>query len=386
MNERQKIVLAANTAWNISNYRIGLLRSLQQAGMEPVVLAPKDSSEDRTFEELGVKHVNIEVDRSGTNPIRDAVLFAAYWRILRDIRPAAFLSFTAKPNIYGCIAARTLGIPAFPNISGLGTVFAGRGLLKSLMILMYRFSLRVAPVVFFQNEEDRDEFIRRKIVQPEQARRIPGSGVDLDHFKFAELPDGPVVFLLISRLLRNKGIVEFVEAAHRQRQRGSDARWRMVGPLDPENPSALDPRALQYWIDQGIVEHLGAVDDVRPCIRASTVVVLPSTYREGVPRSLLEGAAMGRPLITTSTAGCRDVVDHGKNGFVCAPRDAAALADAMEAMMRMGEAERSAMGRHSRKVAEERFDERIVIAAYLQALHELRPTGNMGEDIPAGRN
>ena len=367
--QRQIIVLAANTAWNISNYRRGLIGALNHAGFEPVVVAPNDKSV--ALASLGVRHMPVTIDRAGTNPVRDVRLAATYLYVLRHLRPAALLSFTAKPNIYGCVAARILRIPAFPNISGLGTVFAGRGRLKRLMIFMYRRSLGSARAVFFQNEEDRDEFIRMKIIRPDQARRLPGSGVDLEWFGQAELPAGPVSFLLISRLLHDKGVAEFVEAARLLRRLGVDAVYRLLGPLDPENPSAINPAELSAWVDEGIVEYLGQTDDVRSHIAAASVVVLPSSYREGVPRALLEGAAMGRPLIASDVPGCRDAVQDGVNGFLCEARDVVSLATAMRRLAESPADELRTMGAASRALAEAHFDEKIVIQAYLDELARL---------------
>ena len=178
----RRVILAANSSWNIVNFRAGLIRALKREGYEPVVVAPLDEAAKSRMEDLQVERLVIGIDRSGLNPIADLRLLREYRRILKRLRPAAFLGFTIKPNIYGCIAARALGIPAIANISGLGTVFIKRGLLLAFVTRLYRFALSRAAIVFFQNPDDRALFIGRRMVRPEQARLLPGSGIDLDRF------------------------------------------------------------------------------------------------------------------------------------------------------------------------------------------------------------
>jgi glycosyltransferase involved in cell wall biosynthesis len=365
-----RIAIAANSSWNVVKLRAGLIRGLQQHGYEPVVLAPADHEVGTRMKELGVQHVPVTLSRSGLNPIADLGLLFAYRRALRRISPNALLGFTIKPNIYGCLAARMLGVPAIANISGLGTAFIKRGLLTSLVSAMYRFSLRRAAVVFFQNSEDLELFVSNGMVRREQSRLLPGSGVDCDRFTPAPLPSGPPTFLLIARLLRDKGVREYVEAARLTRQRHPDAIFRLLGPLDPGNRTAIQPAELDAWIGEGAIDYLGVADDVRPFIAAASAVVLPS-YREGLPRSLLEGAAMARPLIAADAPGSREVVGHGENGLLCEVRSADALADAFQRFIAMSSAERDAMGFAGRRLVEQRFSEKYVVEAYLDVLSSI---------------
>ena len=316
---------------------------------------------------LDVERIAIRIDRAGMNPFADLKLFAEYRRLLRQLRPAAYLGYTIKPNIYGSLAAASLGIPALPNVSGLGTAFIRGGMLQSIVTRLYRFGFARAPVVFFQNDEDRRLFVERRIVRPGQAQVLPGSGVDLARFEPAPLPDAPPVFLLIARLLRDKGVVEFVEAARALRSIMPDARFQLLGPIDEGNRTAITRAELDSWTSEGVVEYLGTTDDVRPFIAAASAVVLPS-YREGLPRSLLEGAAMGRPLIAADVPGCRDVVEEDVNGYLCAPRDADALAGAMRRLANLSAAEQLAMGKAGRRRVQERFSEEIVVRAYLDVI------------------
>jgi glycosyltransferase involved in cell wall biosynthesis len=364
------VILSGNSSWNIVNFRAALIPALKQAGFEPVVVAPIDPPGEERMSRLGVRRIVVAMDRSGLNPFRDLKLLLRYRQILAELRPAAYLGFTIKPNIYGCLAARLCGVPALPNISGLGTVFIRGGLLGSLVSALYRFALSTAPVVFFQNSEDVAEFVGRKLVKRAQARLLPGSGIDLDRFTPTAAPTGPLRFLLIGRLLGDKGVREFVEAARLLRQKGADARFQLLGPLDPGNRTAIARAELDAWIAEGTVEYLGETDDVRPFVAACHTVVLPS-YREGLPRSLLEGAAMGRALVATDVPGCRDVVEDGVNGFLCAPRDTASLAGAMRKILQMPAEQRAGLGGAGRAKVQAQFSEALVIRAYLEALGEV---------------
>jgi len=322
--------------------------------------------------ELGVERISVHIDRAGLNPLSDLGLSSTYRRLLKDLKPAAYLGFTIKPNIYGALAAASLGIPAIPNVSGLGTAFMRRGLLQRFVTNLYRIGFRSSPAVFFQNGEDLRLFVDRKIIREEQGRLLPGSGVDLDRFAPAPATEGPATFLLVARLLRDKGIVEFVEAARSLRAMLPEARFQLLGPLDPGNRTAISRSDLDRWVGEGIVEHLGTVDDVRPFIAAATAVVLPS-YREGMPRSLLEAAAMSRPLIATDVPGCRDIVEHGQNGYLCEVRDASSLASAMSRMAELPSSSRLAMGDAARRKVQEQFSEGLVTKAYLDVLADLEP-------------
>ena len=366
------IVLSANSDWNIANFRQGLVRALQSAGYQPVIIAPQDSAADARMRGLGVERVPIEIDRAGLNPFADFRLFLRYRSLLKRLRPAAYLGYTIKPNIYGSLAAASLGIPALPNVSGLGTAFIQGGGLRALVTRLYRIGFARAPVVFFQNEDDRDLFVARRIVRPAQARVLPGSGVDLEHFAPAPLLEGSPVFLFIGRLLRDKGVGECVEAARSIRREYPHARFQLLGGLDEGNRTGIRQPELDSWVAERIVEHLGTTDDVRPFIAAASAVVLPS-YREGLPRSLLEAAAMARPLIASDVPGCRDVIEDGVNGFLCNVRDSAALADAMRRLASLPRARQLAMGKAGRRRVQERFSEALVVRAYLDVLSGLKP-------------
>lgn len=364
------VVLAANSIWNITNFRAGLVRGLQEAGYSPVVLAPADRGGEARLEELGIDLIPLELDRSGLNPLADLMLLLRCRRALKRIRPTAFLGFTAKPNIYGAIAASSLRIPVIANVSGLGTAFMRRGLLQRIVSLLYRRAFRRASTVFFHNPDDRRLFLDRGIVREVQARLLPGSGIDLDRFAPAPLPSGAPIFLLIARLLGDKGIREYVAAARMLRPHLSGARFQLLGGIDEGNRTSIDRPELEAWREEGVIEYMGETTDVRPFIREANAVVLPS-YSEGLPRSLLEGGAMGRPLVATDVPGCRELVVEDVNGFLCEVRNPGSLADAMRRLADLPDERRAAMGAESRRKVQEGFSEKVVVRAYLDALDSL---------------
>ena len=372
-----KIVICINTAWNLLNFRSGLIRALVAEGYEVVAVAPDDAYSAR-LSELGCRFVPLSMDNQGTHPLRDLLLFLRFWLLLRSERPDVLFAYTVKPNIYGSLAAGLLGIPVVNNIAGLGAVFIKGGWLARLVRGLYRLALRRSAKVFFQNEDDRALFIYAGLVKPEKTDLLPGSGIDLTRFSANEkssMPSAkdvgrPFRFLLIARMLRDKGVVEYVAAAKQIRARWPNVECGLLGFLDVQNPAALSTEEMNAWVAEGDVRYLGVSDDVRLEIAQADCIVLPS-YREGTPRTLLEAAAMAKPIITTDAVGCREVVDDGVNGYLCQVRDANDLAAKMHAMLGLSVAERAAMGQAGRNKMELQFDEKIVIDKYLQAVGEL---------------
>lgn len=366
---RLVIVLAANSSWNLLNFRKPLIEGLRDAGCRVIALAPDDGHAG-AIRSLGIEFVRIDIDSSGLSALRDARLFFDYLARLREIRPDVFLGFTVKPNIYGSIAASLLGIKVVNTISGLGTAFMDRGPLNWLVSGLYRLALRRSARVFFQNRDDLDLFVAKRLVRRGQAHLVPGSGIDLNHFRPAPTEaraDGRFQFLFVGRLLRDKGLIEFARAARNLRRTLPNAEFAILGFGESDNRSAVPIAEVERWQREGMVTYLGETDDVRPYLATADCVVLPS-YREGLPRSLLEAAAMGRPMIATDVPGCRDVVRHGSNGFLCEARSAESLAEAMESMVRIGRGERIAMGERAREHVESRFDQQLVVHSYLDAL------------------
>ena len=263
---RGPVVLSVNASWNIVNFRTELIRALQRRGFEVVALAPEDAHSGR-LAAMGVPFHPIRIDSQSVSPINDARLLHAYHSALRKIRPSLFLGYTIKPNIYGTLAAQRLRIPTINNVSGLGTAFIRGGLLGQIVTLLYRIAFRHSATVFFQNAEDLALFRERRIVRSEQARLLPGSGIDLERFRPQARPDGtPFTFLFVGRLLWDKGIAEYVDAARRLRARHPDIRFQMLGFVDAPNRTAVARTQVDAWEAEGLIDYLPPRDDVRSAI------------------------------------------------------------------------------------------------------------------------
>jgi len=364
-------------------YRGSLIRAAQARGHEVhAVTADTSIRAAQRLADAGVTLHMIPLHGSGTNPFGDLRSAHAMTRALRSIRPDAVFCYNPKPVAYGPRAARRAGVRRVAAmVTGLGYAFTGSGarraLIRAVASRLYRRSLRACDAVFFQNKDDLATAARRGIVNPTPAVRaaptkgpaivmVPGSGVDLERFAAAPLPPEPTVrFLMIARILRDKGAVEFVEACRRVRAEVPGATFALVGGQD-DNPTAVPRRDIDRWRREGIVELVGEVDDVRPALAACSVFVLPS-HREGTSKVMLEAMAVGRPVITTDTVGCREPIEPGVNGLLVPVQDPEALA---QAMRRLAD-DRSLverMGRESRRIAERRFDARVVDAEILDAL------------------
>ena len=365
------VVVCANLAWNLVNFRAGLIRALLAAGYRVLAVAPPDPAMEARLRALGAEFAPVQMDAAGLAPHRDLATFLAFRRLIARHRPAAWLSWTIKPNIYGALAAGLAGVPALPNVSGLGTAFIRRDLLTVLVKQLYRTGFARAPTVFFQNADDRALFLDNRLVTPAQARLLPGSGIDPKFWAPANHQRPPPRrFLMLARVVADKGVREFVEAARTVKQRWPDAHFRLLGFLDVANRTAIDAATVRGWEAEGVIEYLPPVDDVRGAVAWADFVVLPS-YREGLSRVLLEAGALRRPIVTTDVPGCRDVVSEGANGFLCAPQDAASLAAALGRAAETSDADWQRMAAAGRERVIAEFSADRVNARYLAALHRV---------------
>lgn len=363
------IIITSNTSWYLYNFRKNTILSLIDEGYRVVTIAPFDEY-SKKLEALGTKFQHIEIDQGGTNPVKDILTFIGFVNLYRKIRPAVVLNFTPKNNIYSTLAANLFGAKSINNIAGLGMVFINENLTEKLARLLYRVSQPKAHTIFFQNEDDRALFAKYKLAPLEITARVPGSGADLTRFTVSpSQEDGVVRFLLIARMLYDKGIGHYVEAARELKAKyGNTVEFRLLGFLDVNNPSAVSKHDMQSWINEGIVNYLGTSDSVEKEIAQVDCMVLPSFYREGVPKSLLEACAMGKPIVTTDNVGCRETVDDGINGYLCEPRSTTSLVEKLELMITHSHEQRLDMGQQSRTKVENEFDEKIVINKYLDAV------------------
>ena len=368
-----RIVLCSNTSWYLYNFRKSTIRELQAQGYKVVCLSPQDDFSQRLEEELGAEHVPLPMVGKSTGLVDELrsllFIFQAFWRH----KPVFVFNFTIKLNLYGGLACTVLRVPFANNISGLGTAFIHDSWLFRRVRQIYGWVNRRARHLFFQNEEDLALFRDAGLLGKTPMTLLPGSGVDLDHFAFQPLPKrATITFVMIARLLGDKGVREYAAACRRLRETGVTARFLLVGPLGVSNHSAVSEVEVADWQGEGVLEYLGATDDVRPVIAESHVLVLPS-YREGMPRTVLEAAAMGRPAIVTDVPGCRQAVVDGETGWLCQVRDAESLASCMTACLDMSYEQLAVAGRAARRRIESDFDERIVIQAALDCLDSVSP-------------
>ena len=363
--------MTANATWNIWNFRRPVVEALLADGNRVTVLAPLDDAV-RDLEHLGCRVRPLAMSVKGLNPLEDLKLQCRFKRIFREEQPDVVLSYTIKNNIFGAQAARSVGVPFLPNVTGLGTAFLCGKLLQTVTEQLYRRSFSILTTVFLQNKDDHDLFIKRSLVRPDQAQLLPGSGIDLVRFApAAMLPtEGAPVFLMIARLLRDKGVLEFVDAARKIRARHPKVRFQLLGAAGSENRSAIDNATVDAWVKEGVVEYLGTTKDVRPAIATASCVLLPS-YREGAPRTLIEAAAMARPVISTNVPGCRAVVDHNVSGFLCDAHSTESLAAAIERFLSLSPEAQQAMGQFGRAKMEQKYDQSIVVDAYREAISRL---------------
>ena len=361
--KRKRIVICANTSWNLVNFRSGLILALVKHGYEVIAVAPIDEFAE-SLKNINCRYVPLPMDSRGKSLFLDAILILRFFYLLLKYRPEFYLSYTIKPNIYGSLVANLLRIKTVNNIAGLGMMFEKTGWLSKFIKFLYRRSLRNSNCVFFQNEDDLKLFRKAGIVSEIQASILPGSGVNLTYFEPASNkntntnsdlvgssfskeinPKDNVNFIMVARLLWTKGVAEYVEAARRVREKYPDTKFSLLGFLEEKSVNAVDKNTLFSWNDKGYINYLGSTNDVRPFVHKADCVVLPSYYMEGTPKSLLEAAAMAKPIITTDWVGCRNVVDHGVNGYLCQPKDVDDLEAKMLEMVKIGVNERCSMGK-----------------------------------------
>lgn len=369
-----KIVILGNQARAMANFWTVLIRAMKAAGHDIVCLTPYEQGEwNAALTSLGARLLHYPLDRKGLNPLRDAKTLLALRRIFKAEQPDLLFAFTIKPVIYGAIAAALAGKPFKKNrhvmITGLGYMFEADSGIKRLLTqvarLLYRLAFSQVHTVFFQNLDDKETFVRLRIMSPgTDIAMSRGTGVDLRHFAQAPLPPGPPVFLLVGRLLEAKGLYEYHDAANQLKVRYPEARFQLLGP--PElGPGSVPLAEVELWHKKGTIEYLGETRDVRPYIAAAHVLVLPS-YREGTPTSIMEGMSMGRAAVVTDAPGCRETVSQEENGLLVPLRDGKSLAKAMERFILDPDLARR-MGGTGRAMAEAEFDADKV-AAHIMAV------------------
>ena len=356
-----KILVLSSFTTSLFWFRIDMMKTFLAQGHEVLAVAeePEELWQDK-FAELGIRYRSIPVERNGMNPLKDLKTLRAIKALLKEEQPHKIFAYQAKTVIYGGIAAASCGIEFYPLIAGLGSIFLSDDLktrlVRKILVTEYRYSMRKAPKAFFQNEDDLSVFVKHKILPRENAVILNGSGVNLDLFPSVPQPKEPA-FLCISRLIRDKGVVEYLDACREIRRRHPHVRCMLVGPFDT-NPSAISEAELQSYLDDGSVEYFGAQKNVQPFLAQCSAYVLPS-YHEGTPKTVLEAMATGRPILTTDAPGCRQTVPEGKNGVLVPVKSVYALVTAMEQLI-ADPALCAQMGSESRALAEQIYDVRII--------------------------
>jgi glycosyltransferase involved in cell wall biosynthesis len=367
------ILLISNSTWNVYNFRLPVIRALVSTGHPVIVLAPVDESVSLLNQEPGIQIIPLgHLDRDSTGLFQNLLLLAECWRHYRRIRPKLAIHFTIKPNIFGNLAAALCGVPSICVLTGLGYTFLHKGWLQWVTGKLYRLSFTFARTIVFENGEDRDLLVGRRIVSAAKTTVVPGCGVDVQYFSpNGTTPDpAQTVFTFIGRLLLDKGIMEFVQAAELIKTKWPAAAFWVVGGLDDDNPAHIDRATLLEWVQRGIIQYKGQASDVRPFIAQSDWIVLPS-YREGLSRVLLEAMSMARPIITSDAAGCRETVDIGENGFLVPVGDAGALAEQMSKCCGISKQEAVRMGAKGREKVIREFENDLVGKHYLTIVQDI---------------
>jgi glycosyltransferase involved in cell wall biosynthesis len=359
-----RIAIVLNTSWNIYNFRQGLVKALLEEGHQVVAIAPEDKYSSYLIE-MGCEFYPVTLQNKGTNPLKDLHYAYQLFKIYRKAKIDIILQFTIKPNIYGTFASLPLRKLVVNNVSGLGTVFLHNNLSSKIAKWLYKFSFKFPKRVFFQNEDDLSLFIEQNLIKEKTTDILPGSGVSLEKFKPMPFQrNKEFTFLMIGRLLYDKGIIEYVKASQYLKNLGVQVKCQVLGSIETQAGLGVSEAEVKQWESENIIEYLGTTDNVAQIIAKADVVVLPS-YREGTPRSLLEACAMAKPIITNDVVGCRNTVDNEVNGFLCEAKNYEDLAQKMLKMYSLDDKALEEMGNASRKKVENEFDEKIVINKYL---------------------
>jgi len=363
-----RIAIVINKSWNIYNFRMGLVKAFLNLGYEVIAIAPEDEFTPQLIA-AGCEYYPVSMENKGTNPLQDLMLTKRFYDCYRRVKPDVILQYTIKPNIYGTLAAKLAGIPTINNVSGLGTVFIIQNFVSKVALQLYKLAFKFPAKVFFQNHDDQQLFLEHRLIKASITDVLPGSGIDTARFKPAATftRNQNFTFLMIARVLYEKGVVEYVEAARLVRAQYPNVRCQLLGGIDESGNIGVKQAVMDAWVQQGVIEYLGTSAAIEANISLADAVVLPS-YREGTPKTLLEAAAMGKPIITTNVPGCRDTVIDGRNGFLCEVKNSRDLAAKMMQLYQLPATELARMGKASRQLAEEKFDERFVINKYLAAI------------------
>ncbi|WP_332695149.1 glycosyltransferase family 4 protein [Halalkalibacter lacteus] len=365
----KKVVILSNHHAYTYNFRREIIQRLIDEDFYVYVIQPYGEKVEK-LKEMGCECIDLPLDRRGTNPITDARLIRKYFKVIRKIRPDLVMSYTVKPNLYGGFVCRLLKIPHIPNITGLGTAVEKKSLMQKVMLIMHRVSLKKSSCIMFQNEENKQLFNKEKIGTG-RPKLIPGSGVNTEHFSLIDYPiEKKTEFVFISRIMKEKGIDQYLEAAEYIRKKYPDSKFHICGFCE-ENYE----EKLQELEQRGVIKYHGMVNDIREILKETHCTIHPTYYPEGMSNVLLESAASGRPIITTNRSGCREIVDNGINGYVVEQENSTDLIDKIEKFLDLSYEEKKEMGLAGRGKIEKEFDRQIVVNAYIEQMKVLIKEG-----------
>ncbi len=370
----KKILHVENSAWDIYNFRLPHIKKLRSKGFEVVIVSPIDEYFGYLNEHHYTRHIQLKYLRAqAKNPLFDLLFFFELLAIYRREHPCLTIQFTIKPAIFGSIAARLAGIPAISILTGLGYTFVHRKGLLLFIPWLCKLAFRKLQSLVLYNSDDIETIVNQRILPRDKCRLLHGSGVNTNHFRPfpTSRNESKFVFLFIGRILYDKGLAEFVQAARKLEELGKPAECWVVGNFNYTNPSAVPKHQLMDWVTKRNIRYFGATDDVRQFIKEADILVLPAYGGEGIPRVILEAMAMGKPIITTTTAGCRETIQHDETGLLIPPRDASALLEAMLYFLEMPQNELQKMGEKCRRRVLENFDEKAIAARYLDIIQEV---------------
>lgn len=360
---QKKIMIIVNHEVVIYNFRKELVEKLLNEQCEVVILSPNGPLIDK-LKKMGCIHVESDVDRHSKNPVKDIKLLWMYLKTMKEVKPDVVLTYTIKPNIYGGIASGLLNIPFIANITGLGTALENKSILQKITFSLYSIAFSKVQRVYFQNDENLDFFLKRGF-EKNRTKLLPGSGVNLTHFKMLDFPQNNTIeFVFISRIMKEKGIDLYLESASYIKKKYPNTIFHVCGFCEDDYEDTLND-----YVRNGIIKYHGMVQDIREILKQVHCTVHPTYYPEGMSNALLESAACGRPLISTNRSGCREIIDHGKNGYLIEPQDKKALTEAIEAFINLPESDKKEMGRQSRLKVEIKFDRNIVVNEYMQEIY-----------------
>lgn len=370
----ERIAIVSNISWTLYNFRLGLAQEIKNAGYEPILISFPDKYA-KILSANGWKFIPLKhFERTGINPIKDLLVLFELIKLYKSLKITCAFHYYSKSLVYGNLAASLLKIPFIPTIAGLGGPFSdSRPIVRALIRLLYKISFANSKRVVFQNDEDLNFFVRANIIKNKKAVLIEGSGIDLMKFnpsKYAEPRQDMLVFLMYARLTKLKGVEFYVEAAKAIKKKYKNTEFRLAGTFESDRQAVKKEDVLK-WHNEGIINYLGVITDIPNELSQSHTVVLPSFYWEGLPRTLIEAAAMAKPIITTDNVGCRQVVTHGVNGFLVAKKSTGALISSLEHFISLSVADRLKLGETSRQIALERFDEKIINKRYISLIKEV---------------